>query len=211
MFPRTAERIAKILPHVKLIYIMRHPVERAYSYYVHLQRNKKVEETFEQHIQRTNICLDGSNYMMQIEQYLNFFPREFLLLLLMEDLINQPGLTLKKVCQFLSIDDDIDLVSGGKIIANASRDNFNDNIRAKITAPLRLIPILNIAAKKMPQSWRDVSYKMIQKMPFAKDIQQQYLPQPMLIETRYTLLEQFKISNEKLANFMNCDLSHWSN
>ncbi|MDJ0795246.1 MAG: sulfotransferase [Calothrix sp. MO_167.B12] len=210
-FPRAAERIAKTLPHVKLIYIMRHPVERAYSYYVHLQRNQKVEETFEQHIQRANICLDGSNYMMQIEQYLKFFPRESLLLLLMEELIHNPALTLQNICQFLSIDDGIDLTLGNKIIANAGRSHFNDNIRGKITAPFRSIPVLNIAAKKIPQSWRDLAYSMIKEMPFAKNIQQQYLPQPMLPETRQLLLNKFKKSNEELADFMKYDLSHWSN
>ena len=52
---------------------------------------------------------------------------------------------------------------------------------------------------------------MIKKIPFSKRIHQHYLPKTMLVETRQTLLEEFKISNEKLAHFMSCDLSHWSN
>lgn len=49
---------------------------------------------------------------------------------------------------------------------------------------------------------------MINTMPFAKEIKQQYLPKPMLIETRPALFEQFKTYNEKFAESLNCDLSH---
>ena len=100
-YPQSAARIAKHLPHVKLIYIMRNPVDRAYSYYKHVNRNKPIQETFEQYIARTSEALDASHYMLQINQYLQYFPKESFLFLLLEYMERQPRVVLKQVCRFL--------------------------------------------------------------------------------------------------------------
>ncbi|MGB3561069.1 MAG: sulfotransferase domain-containing protein [Geitlerinemataceae cyanobacterium] len=140
-FPKTAQRIAQTVPEVKLIYLMRNPVNRAYAYYRHLGRKFKVRETFEEHIAHTKICLESSDYMVQIENYLQFFPKESFLFLLMDDLIERPEETLPKICRFIGVDD-IDLVEGNPIRANDASKFFQDTLRGRITAPLRSIPLL---------------------------------------------------------------------
>jgi len=112
-FPEASERIAQILPRVKLIYIMRHPVERAYSHYAqHIKYNQnikhqfEVKETFEENIARDSYVLDASNYMQQIEQYLKFYSKEQFLFLLMEDLIEQPADTLRQICSFIGVNNE---------------------------------------------------------------------------------------------------------
>lgn len=207
-FPATAQRIAHTIPHVKLIYVMRNPVDRAYAYYRHLGRKFKVCETFEEHIARTQICLESSNYMMQIEHYLHFFPKESFLFLLMEDTIERPEETLSKICRFIGVDD-IDLVQGNSVQANDSAKFFQDTLRGRITAPLRSIPALAQIAKIVPQSWRDSVYAMLKRSSYAKSVAQEYQAPPMLPETRQMLLEHFREPNQRLAEFLNCDLSHW--
>ena len=207
-FPATVQRIAQTIPHVKLIYIMRHPVDRAYAYYRHVSRPSKVRETFEEHIARTNICLESSNYMMQIERYLQFFPKESFLFLLMEDLIDRPEETLPQVCRFIGIDD-IDLIEGDPICANNSTRFFQDILRQRVTAPLRSIPVLTKIAQSLPQSWRDVVYGMLKRSSYAKSVAQAYQTPPMLPETRQMLLEHFREPNQRLAEFLDRDLSHW--
>jgi hypothetical protein len=209
-FPNAAPRIAKNIPQVKLIYQMRNPVDRAYSYYVHLNRDSKIEETFEEHIARTNVCLDGSSYMMQIEQYLKFFPKESFLFLLMEDLIDKPVDTMHQVFDFLDIDPDVDITQESEITANQANKRFEDTIREKITAPLRANPVLATVASMVPQSSRDWAYNLLQKTSYGKDVKNEYLPPPMLPETRKMLLEKFHSPNQKLANFIGRDLSHWN-
>lgn len=207
-FPETAKRIAQTAPEVKLIYLMRNPVNRAYAYYRHLGRQFKVRETFEEHIAHTKICLESSDYMMQIENYLQFFPKESFLFLLMDDLIERPEETLPKICHFIGVDD-IDLVNGNPIRANDSSKFFQDTLRGRITAPLRSIPLLAKVAKSVPQSWRDIVYKVLKRSSYANSVAQEYKAPPMLPETRQMLLEHFREPNQRLAEFLGRDLSHW--
>lgn len=209
-FPESAARIASTLPKVKLIYIMRHPVERAYSYYVHLHRGKKVQETFEEHLQRTSVCLDGSEYMIQIEQYLKFFPRESFLFLFLEEVSQKTTTTLQKTCVFLGIDHSFYTESKDVINANSSSQVFNHTIDVEIKAPLKKIPGMAFASSLLPPKRRSQIYSILEEMPFAKKIKQQYSPPPMRPETRQMLLEKFRPSNQRLADFLNCDLSHWN-
>jgi Sulfotransferase domain len=207
-FPATAKRLAQTLPDVKLIYLMRNPVNRAYAYYRHIGRKFKVRETFEEHIGHTQICLESSNYMMQIENYLQFFPKESFLFLMMEDLIDHPEKTLPKICRFIGVDD-IDLVEGNPIRANEAAQFFQDTLRGRITAPLRSIPFLEKIAKSVPQSWRDMVYKALKRSSYAQSVAQEYQAPPMLPETRQLLIEYFREPNQRLAAFLDRDLSHW--
>lgn len=208
-YPETAERIAKAIPNVKMIYVMRHPVERAYSYYVHLCRGQKITESFEEHIQRTSICLDASFYIKQIKHFQQFFPRESFLFLLMEDVIKQPVPTLKKVCRFLEVDEEVNLFQGTQVTANGGKNYFEDTIRAKITAPLRAIPGVETVKEALPQQWRDTAYGILQKSFYGKGVKEEYKALPMKPETRQMLLKKFSSYNQQLADFLDRDLSHW--
>ncbi|MEQ9552871.1 MAG: sulfotransferase domain-containing protein [Coleofasciculus sp. G3-WIS-01] len=212
-FPESAARIAHHCPDVKLIYIMRHPVDRAYSYYVHLNRtNRKLnfQETFEEHLQKTTVSLDGSDYMLQIEQYLKFFSKEAFLFLLMDDLVQQPQDTLKKTFNFIGIDDGIDVISGNEIAENKASQYLENIYRSKLSVPLRKIPGANSMRMLLPQSWRDQIYYLLRKTAYGEQVKKQAYPQPMLPETRKMLLERFQEPNQRLSEFLNRDLSHWS-
>jgi len=240
-FPETAARIARWLPHVKLIYVMRHPVDRAYSYYVQLIKNAqntrrqlKIIQTFEESINSDvmqvvsppvpdpkivdshlpkcpGLYLDGSHYIKQIEQYLQFFPREAFLFLLMEDLIQSPADSIKRVFKFLEIDDEFDAIKDNPIAANQTSTHTNWFLRSRITAPLKKIPGVYRTAKLLPQGTRDQVYQLLKRLPYYNaQVKKQYLPQQMRPETRQILLEKFCEPNQRLAEFLNRDLSHWS-
>lgn len=227
-YPEAAARIAKHLPNIKLIYIMRHPVDRAYSHYVqtikwnqkvatnpHLSKYRttetqaKVTETFEENIARDSRYLDISNYMLQIEQYLQFFSRESFLFLLMEDLINNPADVLKQICCFIGVDEKINLFEDAPIIANRGSDHAKWFIRSRITAPLKSIPGMTKIASLLPQTVRDTAYNTLRLLPNRHQVEKDYLPQPMLPKTRQILLDRFREPNQKLESFLQCDLSHW--
>lgn len=230
-FPK---RIVRVLPDVKLIYIMRHPVDRAYSQYqqqikiaqgINRRTNKKafkIPETFEELLQRGKQVikaddymnkidvLAASNYIEIIELYLKYFPRESFLFLLLEDLIKQPEETIDRVCEFLNIDPEIDLIEREPIKANISNEHRTWYLRSQITAPFKVIPGVERVASSLPQEWRDSAYSILKKLPYKKTLEQQYLTQPMLPETRKILLQKFQEPNQKLAKFLDRDLSHWS-
>lgn len=209
LYPQTPERIARHLPQVKMIYIMRHPVERAYSHYVHLTRGQKIQLTFDEYIQENSVCLDTSAYIKQIERYLEFFPQEAFLFLLMEDLIDRPLPTLKQIYRFIGVDDSISL-NEERITENNGRAYFKDTIRSKITSPIRALPFVEPVKDTLPQQWRDFAYNLLQNSFYGNLIKQQYLAPAMTNQTRKQLLEKFQDSNQKLAKFLDRDLSSWS-
>jgi len=103
------ERIRDFNPRMKLIYIMRNPAERTFSHYVHrwihdLGRGKPFRATFFDAIGNDPVCMDSSNYILQIEQYEKFFELSQMLFLTFEKLIEEPKSTIKRVLRFLSVD-----------------------------------------------------------------------------------------------------------
>ena len=215
--PQAAERIAQALPDVKLIYIMRHPVDRAYSFYVHKYKEgfrhkaeSTVLDTFEKTIKQQSEFLDSSYYMEQIDKFLPFFPRESFLFLLMEDLIYRPAETLKTILNFINVDSDINLIQDELVVANKAQDHPEWFIRQQMMSPLKNISGVPQIKALFPKKIRDRIYQVVKKVRYQKWREQQYLPPPMLPETRQILLEQYLQPTQKLAEFLQRDLSHWN-
>ena len=106
-FPRHAgvpERIAAQIPGARLVYVIRDPVERIRSHYQH-QKNVGAEHaTLEEALERDPMYLDCSRYAMQIERYLEHFPREQLLLVTSENLRHRRHQTISEIYGFLGVD-----------------------------------------------------------------------------------------------------------
>lgn len=215
-FPHTAARIARHIPHAKLIYIMRHPVDRAYSHYVQCiktAQNKReqleVRETFEDWIQRDTTFIDSSKYLWQIERYLPFFPRESFLFLTLEDLIENRSATLMRVFQFLGVNATRDSSDKTPIAANQAQTHVDWFVRSRMTAPLKSIPGLMRLASWLPQDVRDLAYQLLKRLPYRARIEQTYVPAPMLLETRHQLIELYREPNRLLGEFLDRDFSRW--
>jgi hypothetical protein len=110
IYTGVAERIHSLTPHVKLIYLVRDPIERLLSHYIHAyaegQENRSLDEALidldiSPYVQR-------SRYSMQLEQYLKFFPLSRILVVAQEDLYQQQCETLRRVFRFLDVEDSFD-------------------------------------------------------------------------------------------------------
>ncbi|MGC6489451.1 MAG: sulfotransferase family protein [Planctomycetota bacterium] len=214
--PWTAERMAYHAPNARLIYVIRHPVDRAYSHYVHrhmreLHPGEPIVATFEEHVQRDPMCIDSSLYMRQIEQYLEHYPRSALHVVLTTDFEREPLKTLQGICRFLDIDP-----NGARIRpldswhANISEQNTNSRIRKVITRRFTQIPVIGPLARRMPKSWRDQAYRMLAKAPWSRRAVSSFTPKPMTAEVRAMFLDFFERPNQDLADFLGRDLSEWS-
>ena len=105
-----AERIHRYNPDMKLVAILRNPIERAFSHYI-MMKNEGVERlTFSEAIRleglRVSSYIDRGYYSKQIKRLLLFFPEKQMLFLKTEDLINNHQSTLQIVFQFLDITED---------------------------------------------------------------------------------------------------------
>lgn len=211
--PLAAPRIAEVVPRAKLIYLMRHPIERAYSHYVHrvtreLFPHQPIRRTFEEHVLLDPMCLDGSRYMDQIEQYRRFYDESSFLLLLTEDLNRKPAETLQRVCRFLEIKETS--MEGGSLKSNESREIRDGRIRLYTMAPLRAIPGFRRLANVVPRSWKDRLYHLLHGSRYGRWVEHRHTPPPLRAETRARLVEEFRPGNLRLAELLGRDLSHWN-
>ena len=147
--------------------------------------------------------------MEQIEQYLRFFSKESFLFLLMEDLIQKPVETLDKILSFINVERGIDSIKEAPIAANKSSDHPEWFVRQQLTASLKAIPGVAHTAVLLPKGVKDSAYQVLKKLKYKEWLEKQYLPPPMLPKTRQMLLEKFRNPNQRLAEFLNRDLSHW--
>jgi sulfotransferase family protein len=99
-----AERIAKTLPDVRLIYLMRDPIERMRSDYVW-----RLAEGMEHRPIADALLADPSytwtsSYALQIDEYLRYHDRSRILLVLSEDLRARRAESLRTIFEFLGVD-----------------------------------------------------------------------------------------------------------
>ena len=115
-------RIHRHLPEVKLIAILRNPAERAYSAYWHGRRvgaidpgttfTDSIQSYRENHGKPYGDLVTPGFYSQHIARYLEFFPREQLLILNFDKLLNSPVTELSKSVSFLGLDIDLITKSG---------------------------------------------------------------------------------------------------
>ena len=125
--PVAAKRIQKLLPNIKLITILRNPIDRAYSEYQDLVSSESnspsfetfieneintrrkdssliTEENFEIFNQKNSYLLKGI-YVDQLKIWAGLFPKEQIFTLSTENLNSEPITALESVFQYLNLPD----------------------------------------------------------------------------------------------------------
>jgi hypothetical protein len=127
--PHAPRRISAALPHVKLVALLRNPVDRAYSQHwlevkgryetlsfeeaIHCEqdriageREKMVnDEHYHSFKHRRYTYLTRGIYIDQIEYWLKYFPSEQFLFLKTEDLYSNPASVVRQTLEFLGVPD----------------------------------------------------------------------------------------------------------
>lgn len=104
--PLAIERMATVIPDVKLIAILRNPINRAYSQYW-LQRNRYYEGlTFEEAMDHHPKLIELGLYATQVQKVLQHFSPEQLLILFFEDLQRDNQGCVRRVFEYLEVDSD---------------------------------------------------------------------------------------------------------
>jgi hypothetical protein len=113
------ERMVRVVPRVRLIALLRNPVERTYSDYQMVARKEREHKTFEEAVGLQELAdpdgekdgnlneeseyLSRSVYVEQLMRWAKFFPREQMLVLKSEDFFERPQETLDTVFSFLDL------------------------------------------------------------------------------------------------------------
>jgi hypothetical protein len=98
------ERIASLLPDVRLVYVVRDPIVRLRSHYQHRVMTGAEKAPPEMALLQNPTYLNCSRYAMQLEQYLDHFPREQILVVASESLRTDRRATVQEVYRFLGVD-----------------------------------------------------------------------------------------------------------
>ncbi|MEP7325373.1 MAG: sulfotransferase domain-containing protein [Gemmatimonadota bacterium] len=113
--PDSPARIRSVLPGVRMIALLRDPVDRAISNYFHEQRTGRetlpIAEAFAAEDDRVRTGRQRylayqrrGFYAEQLARYYELFPREQLLVLKSETLFAEPQVAIDRVCRFLELD-----------------------------------------------------------------------------------------------------------
>ena len=97
------ERIFNVLPRSKLIVMLRHPVNRAYSQYGLFVQRRNFRGTFEDFVAARPRALEKGFYNRYLKRYLRYFDRSRILALVFEDAVTDIFKTQKSLAGFLEI------------------------------------------------------------------------------------------------------------
>jgi hypothetical protein len=103
LFRHVPSRIAKAIPDVRLIYLIRDPIERMRSQYLHELLLGDVREPIDTALLSDTRYRDFSNYALQLSQYLEYFPREQILVVQAEHLRNDRRAVVRQIGDFIGV------------------------------------------------------------------------------------------------------------
>ncbi len=210
-FPNIAERIAKAVPHAKILIVLREPVDRAYSAYMHLVRDGREHATFADGLrleeERKNTGFEPmwwyrevSHYYEQVKHYLDIFGTQQVKVLLYDELFTNLEQTLCDVFTFLGVRENVS-------IDTSIRYNV-----AGIPKSRRLYTLLdNFIARPnlLEKSIKTLLPAQLRAAAANKAMSMLLHSVPMQPQTHTQLKEDFAEDVGKLGDMLHRDLHSW--
>ncbi len=205
-------RIASAVPDVKLIYIMRHPVERAYSHYAFLMQVDAML-TFEQALDHHKTIIETSRYINHIRRFLEHFPREQLLCLILDEFEADTEGVLGQVQSFLEVEN----ISLGREIIHSNPAGSVYAIKRvnRWINSVRQQPFVRGIARLAPKKFRRNivanTSQVLANSFLGKQLVRQHKDKisPFTEETRAYLLDILEDSTCELETFLGQELPKW--
>jgi hypothetical protein len=190
-YPETARRIHKYNADMKLIYIMRNPVERILSHYTYRLLKARTRLPVDQEILADPSYVNRSRYSVQLKPYLELFPVENVMLIIFEEYVKNPERTLETVAHHLGVNPllfrDIDLTP-----QNRSLDR-----PAETRLKKRLTPIARLFPMSVRNALRNIFTYELDEKPRISD------------RTRKVLWWLLEPDIEKIGRIIGRDLTIW--
>lgn len=206
------QRIAAALPDVRLIAVVRDPVDRAYSNWMHLWSDglepvADFEEAFNRQDDRVR---DGwapmwryrelGMYGEQLAHLRGLVDRDRLLVLRYRDLVDTPAAAVDRAARFLGIQE-------GRV-ASIPRDNSRDFVLPGLR-PTVLGPVVRAGATlgqfAPPQVWRHASSPLVRRLSGRAQAHRPLLA----VEQRARMVAAFQDDIDLLGDVVEHDFSDW--
>lgn len=197
-------RIKKHFPNIKLIAVLRNPVERIYSsyFYSKLAVTQKVPNEFTSFIKDQEV-LNRFYYYPYLKKYLSTFPRNRIHIILLNNIKNKPKDVLKKVYGFLGVDSNF-------VPANVNKKiNTSNGTRYKSLKKLGLVTN-NLLQKAGLEQVRDKIFFNENLFKLYKRLNRKQISKPkMKPQSEQKLIKHFNKDINKTEKLINKDLSIW--
>ncbi|WP_428387961.1 sulfotransferase family protein [Mucisphaera sp.] len=133
-YPATVARLKERLPDVRLVYVMRHPISRLVSQYIHEWTEGATSDPIDVAVRRLPRIVDYSRYAMQLTPYFEAYGTDRVLPVFLERMHRDPQEELTRVARFLGYGGEVrwrtDLgeqnVSAERLRVSAWRDALTD-------------------------------------------------------------------------------------
>lgn len=100
-YPESVRRMRECLPDVRLIYVMRHPVDRLVSHYMHEWSMGNIDCDIDDAVTRCPEMIAYGQYAMQLKPYFETYGRGALLPVFFDRLTASPQQELQRICRFI--------------------------------------------------------------------------------------------------------------
>ena len=204
---RTPERIRHHIPHAKLIAILRHPTDRAYSHYLIMKRDGYEPLNFREALvaEDQRVAANWSPnrhyrrrgfYTQQLQTYFDMFKSEQIAIYLYDDFVRDPLRFMQTIFRFLDVDDTFvpdmsERYNESKLLRSPALHDFLAERRPSKDLLKPLIPFRIRKRIKHHRNSRNLA-----KPPLAPEL-------------RRHLTEGYRDDIRKLQDMLQRDLSHW--
>jgi hypothetical protein len=201
-YPEIARKLHAINPEMKILFILRDPIDRAYSAYWMHRRNHVDYPPFSDFLRRDSDIMARGLYYDQIQEFRKVFSDEQILTLVYEDIAKDPYAFTAKVFEFLGVEPSFRPKSALQLIAETKQLNpylrlFVYRYAARI---LRFPPAL--------WTWRLVKRVTgVKRSPSGAESGPKYPKMPEADKAR--LAEMFNDENEKLFDLIGRRIPEW--
>lgn len=205
---QVASRIHDHFPDVKLLFVLRNPIDRAYSQYkANIQRgteyltfkNAIKHEKLRKLIFKNNYAyLERGYYYKMLKNYYDIFPKKQIHIIIYEKFLTHPDECMQKICSFLGVDDSF-------IPSLNMSKKYNESIRPKFKLPQFFVMLYR---KYSPLSMRKGFIdSLILKLESVNRVS---TPFPKVeTDLRKELMDLFDFPNKQLQQLTGSDLSVW--
>lgn len=191
-------RIFSIVPHVKLIYLVRDPIERMRSVYVHRLDRGDERRPIADALLHDPTYVNVSRYALQLDQYLEHFSLSQFLFITSEDLREERSLTMTQVFEFIGVDPSIKIDTDGQFNRGADKramrqvESLRRLVPRSIRANARIRPYLMRLARQ------GINRRVITPEEIAIDV-----------DLRRCLSDLVRPDVERLAQWMGPSFDGW--
>lgn len=168
-----ADRIAKTIPNVRIIYCTRHPIRRIESIWMEYvtsgvygaqHDDVHIFKSFSKSVTASLSFVETSRYWARLRTYLDRFDESQIHLMMLEDLSRDPAGEMRKCLRFIGVDPSMGLAG----VAEARNISANRRRLSRSGARLRSLVQQSKFGNLVPQGVRSLASRLFTSGPIAR-------------------------------------------